>query len=217
MKRIAVVAVALLAALSLHAQVGVMGGFTSSQTRFSGEGFNPASVSLYHAGVFYRGDIGGGFVLQPALSYQMKGASLQEVGVEGITRTLNTRSGFAELSLGIQWGADLMLFRPFVAAEPFVGYALTENDYWALISTGDVQALKEQLGDAKRKLEYGFGLGGGLEITRHLQISAQYFMNIGKLFDEGKLTTSAAEEAVKKAFRGIDNYQGVKVSLGIIF
>ena len=211
MKRIAV------AALSLHAQVGVMGGFTSSQTRFSGEGFNPASVSLYHAGVFYRGDIGGGFVLQPALSYQMKGASLQEVGVEGITRTLNTRSGFAELSLGIQWGADLMLFRPFVAAEPFVGYALTENDYWALISTGDVQALKEQLGDAKRKLEYGFGLGGGLEITRHLQISAQYFMNIGKLFDEGKLTTSAAEEAVKKAFRGIDNYQGVKVSLGIIF
>lgn len=217
MKKFLTVAAALLAAFTLHAQVGVMGGFTSSQTRFSGEGFNPSRVSLYHAGVFYRADLGGGFVLQPALSYQMKGASLKEANLAEVTRTLNTRTGFAELSLGIHWGVDLMLFRPYVLAEPFVGYAITDNDNWTEIGNGDVQQLKDQLQGAKNKLEYGFGIGGGIEIARRLQVSAQYFMNIGQLFNEDKLTTSAAEESVKKAFGGVDNYQGVKVTLALLF
>ena len=214
MKKLVTMAVALLAALSLHAQVGILGGFTSSQTRFAGEGFNP---SVFHAGVFYKGDLGGGFILQPALTYQMKGVKLQESGVEKVTRTLNSRTGFAELSLGVQWGADLMLFRPYVVAEPFIGYALTDNDNWTDISSKDVQALKDQLGNAKNKLEYGFGVGGGIEIAHHLQVSVQYFMNIGSLFDDGKLNASAAEESVKKAFGGIDNYHGVKVSIGFLF
>ena len=204
MKKLAVVVAALFAALSLHAQVGVLGGFTSSQTKFSGEGFNPSSVSLYHAGVFYRWDIGAGFVLQPALSYQMKGARLQPVAQEEVTRSLNTRTGFAELSCGIQWGLDLMLFRPFIVAEPFVGYAISDNDHW-------------KMNGAKNKLEFGFGVGGGLEIAHHLQVSAQYFMNIGKLFKDDALNTSAAEESVKAAFKGIDNYHGLKITLGVIF
>jgi len=217
MKKMAVVVAALFAALSLHAQVGVLGGFTSSQTKFSGEGFNPSSVSLYHAGVFYRWDIGAGFVLQPALSYQMKGARLQPVAQEEVTRSLNTRTGFAELSCGIQWGLDLMLFRPFIVAEPFVGYAISDNDHWKMLSSGDIDALKDQLNGAKNKLEFGFGVGGGLEIAHHLQVSAQYFMNIGQLFKDDALNTSAAEESVKAAFKGIDNYHGLKITLGVIF
>ena len=230
-KIITLVALVLASVTAAHAQFGVIGGFTSSSTDIDTKDFleNAKNVSLYHVGVTYKVDFGGGFALQPALSYQMKGANLKETFDSGTSavdasKTLETKTGFAELSLGIQWGPDLVAFRPFVFAEPFVGYAVSgDENFKGAVSVGSEgvslnnDKLNDLVQDAKNKLEYGFGIGLGVDITSHLQISAQYFMNLGNLYDEGEFDKEAALTAVKNSYKDINNYQGVKVSLAIFF
>ena len=60
------------------------------------------------------------------------------------------------------------------------------------------------------KLEYGFGLGGGLEISDHLQLSVQWFNNLGTMFSERAEAGAASLEKIK-------NFQGIKFSLAILF
>lgn len=205
------------ASVSVHAQVGVVGGFTSSQTKFDGAGFNTRSVSLYHAGVLYRGDLGGGFVLQPALTYQMKGLSMTQIAADpgaGTGNQFNSRTGYLEMALGVQFGVDLMFFRPYLFVEPFLGYGLNKGgESYGGWSADD---LKASVTAAKNLLEYGFGVGGGIEITRHLQISGQYFMNLGNLFSENKLNLEGLQMD-KSLLTNLSNYHGVKISLAILF
>jgi len=71
--------------------------------------------------------------------------------------------------------------------------------------------------EVKNNLEWGFGVGGGVEIASHLQISVQWFKNLGMLYNDGKIDGEAALTAVKDNYKNIQNYNGIKVSLGILF
>ena len=97
--------------------------------------------------------------------------------------SLYSRSNFLELELGTQVGIDLLALRPY-----FV------------------------LNDAKKKFEYGFGVGAGIELVSHIQISVQWFMNFGKLYDSNKLVNTDLN-----SLTNLRNYQGVKITLGLFF
>ena len=202
MKKILVLA-ALFASMAVASaqQFGVIGGMTSSKVDLS-EGIETKDITLYHAGVLYKADLGAGFALQPMLTYQVKGAE---------TPDFKSKTGFAELSMGVQWGLDLLAFRPFVFAEPFVGYQLTGEERFL-----NNEDLNKTVSEAKNELEYGFGLGAGLEITSHIQLSCQLFRNLGHLYDQGQFDTGKLEE-VKTSYKDIKSYQGIKFSLAILF
>lgn len=217
MKRFVTLLAVLLASVSVaHAQFGVVGGFTSSYTSLDNKTLdNIKNVSLFHAGVAYKIKMGPLFALQPGLSYQMKGATMQEMISSVDISTLNTKSGFVELSLGAQLGVDLLVFRPFLLVEPFVGYQVySYTDCGGSLSLADCQAY---LNDAKNKLEVGFGVGGGVELLNHLQLSVQWFMNAGQLYSDEQLNADAIRSVVASNYKDIKNYQGIKVSLGIFF
>ena len=57
----------------------------------------------------------------------------------------------------------------------------------------------------------GYCLGGGLEIASHIQLSVQYFNNIGNLFQEGGNSSAASWSDRIKGFKG------VKFTLGLLF
>ena len=216
MKKILAVA-ALFASMAVAnaQQFGVIGGMTSSRLDTSEE-VNAKNMTLYHAGVVYKADLGAGFALQPMLTYQVKGADMERE-FSDINKVVKSKTGFAELSLGLQWGIDLLAFRPFVFAEPFVGYMLTGNESFSLAgSSVSIDSIDNAINDAKNKLEYGFGLGAGLEITSHIQLSCQVFQNLGKLYDQGQFDTGALE-GIKPSYEKIKNYQGIKFSLAILF
>ena len=63
------------------------------------------------------------------------------------------------------------------------------------------------------KLEYGFGLGGGLEIASHVQLSVQWFKNLGTMINDDK--AQSGQEWWNKV-QG-KNFQGIKFSLAILF
>ncbi len=197
------VVLALSTLVAANAQVGIIGGWTSSKIRsFDGWDASMKSASLFHLGVAYRAELGPLLVLQPALSYQVKGANVADAG-----NSLYSRGDFVELGLGVQLGLDLILLRPFLMLEPFIGYDVSTTDY----VNGSLSSV---MSNAKNRFEYGIGLGGGLELMRHLQLSVQWFMNAGRLYNNGKLPSA---ETFLAQCGNLKNYQGVKVTLGLFF
>ena len=179
MKRIvtfvAIVAASLFLASKAQAQPGIIAGLTSSKSDMASAVDNAKSIALYHAGLTYKIDLGAGFAIQPSLP------------------------------VGIQWGPDLLAFRPYVFAEPFIGYQITSSD--------SVDTFSDWTKQAKNKFEYGFGLGGGLEVASHIQLSVQWFKNLGNMFGDNV----ASGEATWNKAKDFKNFQGIKVSLAILF
>ena len=198
---VAAVAASLVLAAQAHAQFGFVVGLTSSLTQMK-TAEDMKAISLYHAGVTYKVDLGLGFAVQPSLLYQVKGARIGEINESTTMGEFKVKTGFVELPVSLQWGPDLLAFRPYVFAEPFIGYAVTSSDSVAA-------SFDDWAAQAKNKFEYGFGLGGGLEIASHVQLAVQYFHNMGSLFSEKSEERPVTEE--------VKNFKGIKFSLSILF
>ena len=214
-KTLLLLTVALFASVSAHAQLGITGGLTSSSTQVK-DMEDVKSVNQYHAGLVYKFDLGVGFAIQPGILYQVKGVNLGAIGSDTKSEDFELKTGFIEVPVQLQWGPDLLAFRPYLFAEPFIGYAVTSSDNSNATAS---EVLTSWAENAKNKMEFGFGLGAGLEIANHVQLSAQYFNNLGKVFhgaaEAAAETDAAAAEAVLA--EKVKNFQGIKVSLTLLF
>ena len=195
---VAAVAASMILAAGAHAQFGFLVGLTSSSVKMA----SSDAISLYHAGLTYKINLPSGFAIQPAVLYQVKGANVGQLGT-ATDEDFKVKTGFVEVPLGLQWGPHLAAFRPYVFAEPFVGYRVSSTD------RGN-ETFRDWASQAKNKFEYGFGLGAGLEISEHLQLSVQWFNNLGVMFS--KPAESGAESLGK-----VKNFEGIKFSLAILF
>lgn len=200
---VAVAVASLVMASKAHAQFGVVAGLTSSKVNATEAVKDVKNIVLYHAGLTYKADLGAGFAFQPSLIYQVKGAKLSSVKD---TTGDQLKTGYVEIPMSIQWGPDLMAFRPYVFAEPFIGYQIANFNKGATFS--DVGS------DVMNKLEYGFGLGGGLEIAHHVQLSVQWFKNLGKIINDDQARSG---EAWWNDVKDVQNFKGIKFSLAILF
>ena len=188
-KLLTVIIVALASVTVAHAQFGIIAGYNSSKTNLKDAASDITTASLWHAGVAYKINIG---VLgsQPSLTYAMKGTKVDN---------LEYKTGYVEASVGIQLGLDLLVARPFLVAEPFLGYQVYGNE----------QAIK----DVTNKLEYGFGIGIVADVLMHLHLRMEWYKNLGNLAGSNATDAgNAALDVLKKS-----NYQGVKITAGFFF
>lgn len=188
MKRIIAIAALVLMSLCFGGRAsagnfGIIGGANFYTTDM--RSLKTYSMTQWHAGLTYKINLPIGFQLQPALLYNVKGSKdLSELGG-------NLSVGYLELMLPVQWGVDLILFRPYLEVAPFVGYGLNVNGVsWQ---------------DLGNRMEYGVGLGGGIQIWR-LQVSARYNWNFGRLLNRGDAPL----------FKN-GNFSGVNLSLAVFF
>ena len=211
MKKI-VTAVALAAALAFgvkataqsynYQRSGIIFGGTSSSVDLK----DAKTLSLYHVGLTTEIPVGLGFHFQPSIIYQMKGLALnewQDASGKEIKDSFETKVGYLEVPFQLQWGPDLIAFRPYVFGEPFVGYQLTDNS--------NNETAKE-LSNELKKVEYGLGIGAGLEIWK-LQFSAKYFWNFGGIYKSDIENTANTIKGLKES----NNFSGVAFSLAILF
>lgn len=206
MKKLIVAAAALLISASAFAQFGIIGGLTSSATDIKSAyaDLTTKNLNQYHVGITYKIGLGNIFALQPALIYNVKGATLNSV--EGVSDlNIDMKTGYLELPVQIQAGIGLgNVARIYGIAEPFIGYAITNEIKWEDLKNTDWD-------NVKSRFEYGIGLGAGVELFKHVQVAVRYFWNLGSLY--GQTIT------IDKVTRTVTDSKcnGISLSAAILF
>ena len=190
MKKLIAAAAALLISVSSFAQFGIVGGLTSSATDIKSavSDFQSKTINQYHVGITYKLALGNILAIQPSLVYNVKGAAMESV--TGIS-DINFKTGFIELPVQIQAGIGLgSLARVYGIAEPFIGYAITNE-----VTMSDIK--NTDWDNVKNRFECGIGLGAGVELFSHLQVSVRYFWNLGSVYGSdisiGSVTKTISE------------------------
>ena len=146
MKKLIVFAAALLVSATAFAEgFGIVGGYTSSSMKMQEMTFK--SSAGVHAGFAYNVPLGIGFSLQPELIYNVKGYNWQG-DKDAAALQEKAKFGYVEVPVQLQWGPDLLLLRPYVLAEPFVGFAVTGKK---ILTAGET---KVNWDNFKSRLEY---------------------------------------------------------------
>lgn len=204
MKKFLVIAAALLLTVSAHAQFGVIAGITSSSSDLKTAIGEVKNVNQYHAGITYKIGFGNFFAVQPSLIYNMKGAKLSDISGSG---ELDYKTGYIELPLQFQAGLGVSdFFRVYGLAEPFVGYAISNT-----IALGEKATAQQTWENVKTRAEYGFSLGAGIELIKHVQVSVKYFWNLGTVY-KTTVTGTDIQNAVKEG-----KANGISASVAILF
>ena len=207
MKKLIVIVASLLVAVSAHAQLGVIAGITSAQTKFDNVDaalIEAQNATQYHVGVAYKLGLGNFIAIQPAIIYNVKGSKVSAVA--GLS-DFDFKSGYLEVPVQLQVGIGLGdLARVYAIAEPFVGMAITETTIKGLATDQKIE-----WDDFSDKIEYGIGIGAGVELIKHVQVAARYFWNMGGAKD-AKINVSDVKDIVtnKKA-------NGVMASVVLLF
>ena len=200
MKKLIVIVASLLVAVSAHAQFGIVAGITSSKATIDAALSDVQNVTQYHVGLTYKIDLGI-IAIQPALIYNVKGAKVSEFKAIGDIASFDYKNGYLELPVQVQAGLNLGVARIYAIAEPFIGYAITNSTQSSNGNKIDVNWNEVKWNEVKNKLEYGVGVGAGVELIKHVQISARYFWNLGNV---DKVAIATVTDAVSnKAANGI--------------
>lgn len=153
--------------VSAKSRFGLTAGITTSRLVLEEEGIKSSTV--FAGGLVFKQPLALGFVIQPELLFNTKG-----VNRENELFNDNIRVSYLELPVQLQWGVDLIALRPYIFAEPFIGYALAGkyND------KNDPQGGLSDMSGAKSRFEYGIGAGAGIEVGDRIQLSAKYYWNL---------------------------------------
>ena len=209
MKKLIVIVASLLIAVSAHAQLGVVAGITSAQTKF--ENWNAANDAIqaatqYHVGVTYKLSLGNFIAIQPGIIYNVKGSKIGEIKDEN---SFDFKNGYLEVPVQLQVGMGIGdLARVYALAEPFVGLQVNSQ---MLNQAKDLSNI-----DFADKLEYGFGLGAGVELIKHVQVNVRYFWNLGATKDANVNSITDAINLIKDTSAG-KNANGVMASVVLLF
>ena len=222
MKRLLAIAAVVLAALVFTSEASAQRYGIKAGANFSSmQNIDKSSATGYFVGATSQFRLPLGFSIQPSLLYSAK---VSEVGDNALT-TLRMNVGYLELPVSVQWGPDLLLFRPFLDVSPYVGVALNSNvktaaddaDLGVLNQTKDelLGEVKEGFHNMVNKLEYGIGIGAGLEVWR-FQVICRYNWNFGPLVKASSDVPEVVQTQIKDAVKG-KNFGGVSLSLAFMF
>ena len=193
---------------SAQVRFGVTGGATFS--KLTKEVIKGENMTKYHVGAAVQLKLPLGFSIQPSLIYNVKGSRFSLLDTpEAPSADLSV--GYLELPVSVQWGPDLLLFRPFLDVTPFVGYGLNNK-----LSIPGADVIKNTWnGNAISRWEYGLGLGIGLEIWK-FQVIGRYNWNMGSLLDLKEDMAGGVGSVLKNSFdRG--KFGGFTLTAAILF
>lgn len=208
-----IIAMLLMFSISANGQsrFGVMGGFSFSHASDIG---NRGTTTKYNVGVTYQLKLPMGFSIQPSLLYHVKGARVGEIG--GIAgSSVNLTAGYLELPVSFQWGPDLLLFRPFLDVSPYIGVGLNNRLEYGVGNDARFEDTNIWQRAGLARMEYGLGLGIGIEIWR-FQVIGRYNWNFGPLYKTRDDMDTTAAIFTEGAFSG-GNFRGLTLSLSFLF
>lgn len=175
---------------------GIVGGFTSSNIPLKDVSFSRASG--FTAGIAYNQPLILGFALQPQLIYSVKSTNILDV---------KENLGYLELPVQVQWGLGLFdIVRAYAFAEPFIGYALNGR------MEGRDNMKSIDMDKVKSRFEYGLGVGAGVRLFDHVQVTFKYYWNF-----EASDFDDYVGQAKTRNIHDIGSFNGLVIQAGIFF
>lgn len=219
MKKLVIAAIASFFAISALAQPGILAGITTMETDYETAWANVKEVNQYHVGVTFKLPLPLGFAVQPAILYNVKGQTLEDTTTDGSLKSIDMKTGFLELAAQAQWGINFAgVVRPYVFAEPFVGYGITnEEKVSGLTANLTSENSKEEWENVKNRLEYGFGIGFGVEVLSHLQIAVRKYWNMGNLYNEDGSAITSFKQAINAGSTAVEEKSASGIMASVIF
>ncbi len=187
------------AGASAEGRGGVIGGMSFSN--LNDDEMTRATMTNWHAGFVYRMSLPLGFSFEPGIMYNRKGAKTD-------MSDFDIKVGYVEIPLSIQWGPDLLVFRPFLDVTPYVGVAVNNKMYAPGIGTVN------NSWSGLNRFEYGLGIGIGLDIWR-FQVIGRYTWNFGSLAKDST-SSSVYGQLIQDALHD-NNFRGFILSATILF
>lgn len=219
MKKLVIAAIASFFAISALAQPGILAGLTTMETDYETAWANVKEVNQYHVGVTFKLPLPLGFAVQPAILYNVKGQTLEDTATDGSLKSIDMKTGLLEVAAQAQWGINFAgVVRPYVFAEPFVGYAITnEEKVSGLTANLTGENSKEEWENVKNRLEYGFGIGFGVEILNHLQVAVRKYWNMGELYNEDGSAITSFKQAINAGSTAVEEKSASGIMASVIF
>ena len=103
-----------------------------------------------------------GLAIQPELLY-----STVRQNTNSLTDNINI--DYITLPINFELGVDMLIFRPFIVASPFISYAIQNST-----------RLENQPFHDINRFDYGIGIGAGFDLWK-LQVMGKYNWGLGKL------------------------------------
>lgn len=192
--------------------VGIIGGINLPTV--TSQGWKPTMKVTGRVGVAFKHEFDFGLAIQPQLVYNTKNVFLSQSMADTETFRANVKNGYVELPIQVQWGfRNVVAGRPFLFAEPFIGYGLhsyVETNYY-----GEKAQRSNKWDECNvARFEGGLGFGIGYEIW-HLQLSAQFNFNFGHLAKNPGLEYSDNHQVstIAHVF-GNNNFKGFYFTIG---
>jgi len=192
----------------LFLSVLILSTSSYSQTRFGIKGgLNFTNMSNISSNVNQTWENQTGYQLGLALQFKVPviGLAIQpELMYSTIKTSVNNdptnqiNLDYITLPINFQLGADMLFFRPFIVASPFVSYLIKNST-----------RLEDQPVSEINRFDYGVGLGVGLDLWK-LQIMGKYNWGLGKLEHAGDEWDQS--ETYKNA-----TLQGFQLSVAFLF
>ena len=168
MKRILLLVTAfMLLSVQGFSQFGIKGGLNfNSLEDINLKGvkdFDIGNSTGFNVGILYKTKIPLiGLTIQPELIYSQTNSSINTEIAGWSNLNGDLKIGTLMLPVGLQWGIDLMLFRPFIQVVPYIGCTLNSK-----LDIGNTSLKMDT-----DKFQYGIGVGAGIDIWK-LQVSGR--------------------------------------------
>lgn len=194
--------------LALFAGILLISTSVFSQTRFGVKGgLNFTTMSNISSNVNETWKNQTGYQLGIAMQFKVPliGLAIQPELLYSTVESAETtdpdksiKLDYVTLPINVELGVDMLVFRPFILASPYISYAIQKGS-----------RLEDQPWDDINRFDYGLGLGAGIDIWK-LQIMGKYNWGLGKL------------QSAKANWDNADTYknaklQGFQLSVAFLF
>lgn len=168
--------------MSAKSRFGIRAGLNVNEVSYKGNLLDNLDVSNRKgatAGIVWESNSGAGMAFEAGVNYTRMNSEINNIdwgSVSGETWTkiknMNTSMDFIEIPLYLKYKLGLpfleSIFMPMVYTGPSVSFKVDEAE--SILKTKNVLV--------------GWGLGAGVQVLKHIQLSAHYTMEINEFFDK---------------------------------
>jgi len=184
---------------------GARAGFnlTNMSAKYDGkksDDYNPKFKPGFQIGVVGEYAFSDVFAIQPGILFATQGVRFKE-SEDGVDFKNSTNLNYLQIPINAMYKLDLSSVKLLFQAGPYVGYAISGKEKWSMEGNGIDESGDDKIefgsdNDKTKALDFGIGLGVGLQFAGNFQAGVGYNLGLMNLSNVDKYTSKNSGIAV---------------------